>query len=66
MSFETGEGSAVQQQKVKSGDKLPAFTPPEYPGYTLEGWYTSENFDPSTKFDVANDPVTKTMTLYAN
>jgi uncharacterized repeat protein (TIGR02543 family) len=35
-------------------------------GLKFEGWYTSPECSPSTKWDFANDQVSKSMTLYAN
>lgn len=61
--FDSGEGSAVAEQTVTSGEKLRMPDAPAREGYVLEGWY--RDFDCIQPWDFENDTVSGNMTLYA-
>ena len=61
--FDTGEGSAVADQTVTSGEKLRMPDAPTREGYVLESWY--RDFDCLQPWDFENDTVSGNMTLYA-
>ena len=64
VSFDTaGVGTAPEEQKVVSGEKVtaPSYTVPE--GYVLTGWYKESTYNTLWNFDT--DTVTGDITLYA-
>lgn len=63
VSFNTLGGTAVESQTRMYGEYL---EPPEAPsreGYVFDGWFLDENT--TIPWDVSQDPVTESMTLYA-
>ena len=69
VQFDTqGHGSAVSPQFVAPGDTVFEPTSDDYGsemGLEFEGWYTSANCKPNTKWSFATAP-TSNITLYAN
>src|SRR5690606_3709408 len=63
IKFISNGGTNIENVLIEQGKELNA---PEVsrPGYSLEGWYESENFDPSTKVTFPKT-VTRNMTFYA-
>ena len=61
--FDTGEGSAVEDQTLAVGDAVQRPDDPTREGYTLRGWY--RDFDRTQPWDFENDTVSGNMTLYA-
>ncbi len=64
ISFETGEGSALEDVRIGGGQLLEEPTGSVYLGYVISGWYTDEAL--TDEFDFANDKVMSNMVLYAN
>jgi len=62
VSFETGEGSPVDDVKVNEGGRLTPPDQPEWEGYVFSGWYLDEEFTTPYDFETA---VTGNLTLYA-
>ena len=64
VTFDSKGGTAVDSQKVVSGEKADEPTAPTREGNTFAGWYDNENCtgDP---FDFTNSVITADMTLYA-
>ena len=63
VDFETNGGTAVASQSVEHGDKVDqSKTDTSKDGYTLEGWFTDEQF--TTEFNL-NEAVTGSLKLYA-
>ena len=62
VSFETGDGSPVDDQIVEENDKAVQPQDPTREGYTFEGWYLDE--DCTIPYDFST-PVTGDITLYA-
>ncbi len=52
------------QLPVEKGDILPESINTERKGYTLEGWYTDESLELSSKFDLSS-PILSSVNLYA-
>ena len=63
VTFDSGNGSAVPSQDVKSGEKVTEPQNVTRGGYTLDGWYLDSAF--KNKWDFAADTVTADITLYA-
>ncbi len=62
VKFNSGKGSAVEDQTVIKNNKVSEPSAPTYEGYAFYGWYTDDAF--ATKYDF-DAPVTENMTLYA-
>lgn len=60
--FNSNGGSAVNVQQVKLGSKAKKPEDPTKENYEFDGWYSDEAFTTPFNFD---DPITKTVTLYA-
>ncbi|MCD8023328.1 MAG: InlB B-repeat-containing protein [Lachnospiraceae bacterium] len=65
ISFDTDGGSEVSSQELKYGDLVSEPETPLKPGYTLDGWVTSEDESLAEEWDFSEDTVTESMTLYA-
>ena len=63
VTFDSKEGSSVNPQNVKHGEKANEPSVPKREGYEFQGWYTGEDATASVyDFDTA---VTQDITLYA-
>lgn len=62
VTFETGEGSDVDDQIVNDGETATEPEDPTWEGHTFEGWYVDEDCTIPYDFDT---PVTEDITLYA-
>lgn len=62
VTFDSMEGSNVEEQEVAYNEKATAPEVPEKSGYTFRGWYTEKSCENKYEFDSL---VTKSMTLYA-
>ncbi|WP_127137614.1 BspA family leucine-rich repeat surface protein [Flagellimonas oceanensis] len=62
VSFDTDEGSAVEDQTVEEGATATRPEDPTRNGYSFEEWYTDEAL--TTEFDFATE-VTENLTLFA-
>jgi Listeria/Bacterioides repeat len=62
--FNTNGGTDVEPMAVKQGGVIGAISCTRE-GYTLEGWYTDEDFTPSKKWNLVTDVVNKSMELHA-
>ena len=63
VSFNTNGGSAIASQEVAPNGKLNPVNNPTKEGYTFAGWYS--DIDLTESFDIANTPITESITLYA-
>lgn len=63
VSFDSRGGTAVESQRVRSGNPVRRPETPVREGYYLNGWYTDEGSENEWDFDA--DRVTENMTLYA-
>ena len=63
ITFETDGGSVLPVLYVQKGGTVSIASAPVKTGYSLEGWYADEAF--TTVWDLASDPVTADITLYA-
>ncbi|MCD8089655.1 MAG: InlB B-repeat-containing protein [Clostridiales bacterium] len=63
VTFDSTGGTAAAPQKLMYGDLIEEFDPPTREGYTFAGWYLDENL--TIPWDMNNDTVTSSMTLYA-
>lgn len=63
VSFETGDGSAVQPQTVTAGSRLQKPADPVRVGYRFGGWY--RDVDRQVPWDFAKDSVGVNLHLYA-
>ena len=64
VTFDSQSGSAVPNQSVAYGDKIPQPPAPTRSGYTLAGWFTDPSFATQWNFSVDTMP-NAGMTLYA-
>ena len=64
ITFESGEGSPVEDQTVLYWSKPTVPEEPTREGYTFDGWYTTEDFD--ELFDFEKEMKGRTVTVYAN
>lgn len=62
VSFDTGGGTYVAPAKAMYADTVSAPVP-EREGYVFKGWYTDREC--SSKWDIENDILTRSITLYA-
>lgn len=62
VTFETGDGSAVEKQTVESGDSVSRPEDPEMEGFVFGGWYADS--DLTVPYDFGSK-VTESITLYA-
>lgn len=62
VTFETGEGSAVEAQTVTKGGKAKSPDEPVRSGYVFLGWYTSDDYEEEFFFTTA---LTEDTTIYA-
>ncbi|CAM4188287.1 InlB B-repeat-containing protein [Saccharibacillus endophyticus] len=62
VSFDSNEGSAVEDQKVSPGGKASAPSTPTWEGYKFEGWYSDNILTNPYDF---NTVVNADLTLYA-
>lgn len=62
VKFETNGGSEVENQKVKSNNKVTKPEDPTREGYKFVGWFVDEELESAYDFDTK---VTKSFTLYA-
>ncbi len=62
VTFETGDGSAVEKQTVESGDSVSRPEDPEKEGFVFGGWYADSDLTVPYDFD---SKVTESITLYA-
>ncbi|MCQ2602836.1 MAG: InlB B-repeat-containing protein, partial [Clostridia bacterium] len=62
VKFNSGKGSAVEEQTVIKNNTATEPTAPTYEGYAFYGWYTDDTFETKYDFDT---PVTANITLYA-
>lgn len=63
LSFNSNEGSAVENQKVIYNEKGAKPAVPEKTGYTFSGWFTEQSFE--NKWNFEEMTVVKDTTLYA-
>ncbi|MDE5696044.1 MAG: InlB B-repeat-containing protein [Lachnospiraceae bacterium] len=63
VQFDTLGGTAVESQKHMYGEVIESPEPPSREGYVFDGWYLDQ--DATRPWDVDNDIVTESMTLYA-
>lgn len=63
VTFNTDGGSAVQSRKVLHSQTLSDTAQPVKQGYEFKGWYLDK--DCTVEWDMQNQPVTGSMTLYA-
>lgn len=63
VTFDTDGGSHVETQKLMHGDKVTVEEDPVKEGYVFKGWYIDKNC--IYEWDMENDTVTDSMTLYA-
>ena len=63
LSFESNGGSPVDNQRMADNTKAAEPTSPTKAGFIFAGWYKDNAL--KTKWDFANDVVTKNTTLYA-
>ncbi len=62
VSFDCGDGSAVPEQTVMTGDRARLPTMPVRDGYIFTGWYTDAGCTEKWRF---SEPVTANLCLYA-
>lgn len=63
VQFDTNGGSRIDSVKVLYSETLEIEENPVKEGYRFTGWYTDP--DCTNRFDIENDTVTSSMTLYA-
>ncbi len=63
VTFNTNEGTAVNQQTIKYGERITETITTTKTGYNFMGWFRDANFQ--TEFNLANDTITNNITLYA-
>lgn len=63
VSFNSMGGTPVESQKLMYSDLIEETDEPTREGYRFTGWYTDENL--SLPWNLQEDPVTESMTLYA-
>lgn len=63
VKFDTNGGSHIESVKAMYSETLKIEENPVKEGYRFTGWYTDR--DCTNSFDVENDAVTGSMTLYA-
>lgn len=64
VKLEPNDGSKINDVKVPFGSTMSEPTLKTREGYTLDGWYTTKDFQENTKFDF-NTSIEDDMTLYA-
>ncbi len=62
VTFETGDGSAVEAQTVEEGSAAIRPADPVREGYAFDGWFADANYERTFDF---NAPVTANLTIYA-
>lgn len=65
ITFVTNCANTLDDKEIVKGSKI-SQPSVENPGYTLEGWYTSEDFKPETKIDFETYTFNVSITIYAN
>ena len=63
VNFDTNGGSHIESVKVMHSQTVELKEDPVKEGYIFTGWYTDR--DCKNSFDIKNDTVTNSMTLYA-
>ena len=63
VEFDTDGGSRIDSVKVMYSETVPVTEEPVKEGWEFTGWYTDP--DRTESFDIEEDPVTGSMTLYA-
>ncbi len=63
VKFDTVGGTHLETQKLMYDDLVVIENNPTREGYVFEGWYLDENY--TMPWDIKNDKVTGSMTLYA-
>ena len=63
VEFDTDGGSRIESVKVMHSETVPVTEEPVKEGFVFTGWYTDP--DCTESFDIEEDPVTGSMTLYA-
>lgn len=63
VKFDTDGGSYIESCKVLHSETVPEPEPPVKEGWVFTGWYLDR--DCTVKWDIKNDKVTESMTLYA-
>lgn len=63
VTFNTTDGSIINNTQVEEGKKLDKPDDPTKDGYIFDGWYIDENY--SKLFDFENDTITGDIILYA-
>ena len=63
VEFDTDGGSRIESVKVMHSETVPLTEEPVKEGFVFTGWYTDP--DCTESFDIEEDPVTGSMTLYA-
>ena len=63
VEFDTDGGSRIDSVKVMYSETVPVTEEPVKEGWEFTGWYTDP--DCTERFDIEEDPVTGSMTLYA-
>lgn len=63
VKFDTNGGSHMDSVKVMHSELVTVSQDPVKEGFVFSGWYTDR--DCTNKWDIENDPVSGSMTLYA-
>lgn len=63
VTFDTDGGSHIDNQKVMYGQSIQLEENPVKEGYTFTGWYLDK--DCTRQFDINNDTVSDSVTLYS-
>lgn len=63
VSFDSVGGTRVESQKHMYGERVEEPEAPTREGWIFDGWYLDE--DATRPWDMENDVVTESMTLYA-
>lgn len=63
IKFDTNGGSYIENSKVMHSEAVPEPKQPVKEGWVFTGWYLDR--DCTVKWDIKNDKVTESMTLYA-